>query len=139
MKAVLPVPQVFGFRESYYSGIHIRDPQCTVTVKQQICQAFSHDRRKLAFRAASRKWNRPHLSPAVVRKPQAPVFRLCQCCDSGSNRATELEASRTPRQEGDPPDGRDPERALAVDEEIPDHFTRKIPVAPDADPSTALP
>src|SRR6266849_2570815 len=115
-----------------------RDPQGAFAINEQLEQSIFDDR-WIFLIVVSRTRNRSYLTaPAVVRKPHSPVFGLRQCCDTPPDRAGELECLRASPQEENGPHGRYPERALTIDEEVPDHLRRKVPVVPDRDPSRAL-
>ena len=134
----LSISQSLGIPDSYDPGVHARDPQGALAIKEQIMQATFGDGRALRIRATSSHRDRSHLKAAVVRKPHAPVFGLRQCCNTCPDRTAEFECFRTSPQECNNLHGRYPERALTIDEEGPYHLRSQVPVVSDGDPSCAL-
>jgi hypothetical protein len=93
---------------------------------------WSYELRGSAYR------KRTALPSTGVRKPHSSVFGLRQCCNTSPDGSGEFECFRTSPQEDNDLYGRYPERALTIDEEVPYHLRRKVPIQPDWDPSRAL-
>ena len=139
MSTELPISQSLRIPDSYYSGVMARDPQGAVAINQQLEQSIFDDRWIFRIRVVSGSRDRSYLTTlAVVRKPHSTVFGLRQCCNTAADRPGKFECFRTSPQEHNGLHGRDPERTLTIDEQVPYDVRSKVPVAPDWIPSVAL-
>src|SRR5207253_11135254 len=101
-------------------------------INEQLKQTIFDDRWIFRIRVVSRNRNRSYLTtPTVVRKPHSPVFGLRQCCNTPPDRPGKFECFRTSPQEDNGLHGRDHERTLTINKQVPYDVRSKVPVAPD--------